>query len=390
MLAALAIAAATLCSRSWGAIWYCKHNASGGGTGTTASPFQPQEAADNGALAAGDTIVILNTGTYATTATWDIDTTAGTIDNWILVVGATAGNVIDGTRATLDAVGAGGGFVINITVDYWHFRNLRITGSTGTAHGTDGGVNANGSADFTNCRFDNHGEDGIYCPNSGDAWKLTYCELDNNGDAGWDVNSTNARGKVMFVDCYIHDNTTYGVHTGGGNAAIQIGCFVINCIVADNNIGVSVGDPSEAMANFLSVGSTYYSNASHAIELSDEMTSQPLIVQRNIFANNGGYGIEFNGATPTETFILDYNTFSNNATGNVENLTATAHGTQNTSETVTFVGAPGNLTIASGADKDITLPGHTGIGHPDPGAVQRVISAGDGDAFPFPGIWPTF
>ena len=163
-----------------------------------------QYAADT--AVAGDLVLICADGAHTTTSTIDFDTNAGGLSNSIIFRGANATGGDDGTVATISGSALGANdILINITMSYLVFENLRITNATDHNLRQD----VTGFTTFIRCRIDSATDHGIYQLGSIGMVSLFDCEIDNNAIG---IGSASGfRGHVNMSRCSVHDNTGHGL-----------------------------------------------------------------------------------------------------------------------------------------------------------------------------------
>ena len=286
--------------------YYTSPSATGGGTGTYASPFTLQEAADT--AVGGETIYVL-AGTYAlaTTANVDWDTNLGTVDSPIRVTGRSVTSTATEALATIDGNGLSAGQnIFDVTVAALIvFDNLRLTGAPLY------GVNVTGAAGLSwrLCRIDDAGSHGYYSIATTGRNSFYKCEFDSNGGSGLDVNTT-GRGRYLISYCAIHDNVGHGVRDGGASTSLHTAqTGVDHTLIYDNG---GSGIVVIALANYPGpriTNCTIVGNTSDGINI--DADNGIAKITHNIIALNGGYGINFNGDADTCAWLSNICSYLN-------------------------------------------------------------------------------
>ena len=266
--------------------YYTSPSATGGGTGTYASPFTLQEAAD--AAVAGETVFVL-AGTYALSATWDLDTNHGNAASAILFTGRNVSTTSTLEMAVINGAGAGVETeAVKLVVEEITFEYLRITA------GVDDNIDIASTVhnvQLFGCRIDNAGGDGIQSANStGGRYELFQCEIDSNGANGLSINTT-LRGSYVLFNCSVHDNIAHGVYEGSrfNEAAYYRSLFYDN---GGDGINFPAGGWGARIANC-----TFFGNTGDGVDFASNWYN--IQIESSIFAKNGGYGMNFNSGAVT-------------------------------------------------------------------------------------------
>ena len=202
-----------------------------------------QSAADT--AVSGD--IVYCRGTQTLSSKIDFDTNSADPSNTggearILFVGCNSGGSVDGTRFVLNATTAVNCLYISVTglqFENFEFKNATSTGVLFAGSAPDYHV-------FINCIAHNNGYHGF--GGVGDYCIFLLCQSYSNSEDGYYIYYRNiycfctAWGNLNYgiriftntlaFGCVIYNNTTAGMYIGGS------GCYVMNCIVDDEQIGI--------------------------------------------------------------------------------------------------------------------------------------------------------
>ena len=277
--------------------YYTSPSATGGGTGTYASPFTLQEGVD--ATAADDLLIVI-AGTYLLTGTdnIDFDTNTGTPDAPIRISGRDATTTATEALATIVGTGlTAGQNIFDMTlISVILFDNLRLTDSP------QYNVYDNGSivSCWRDCRFDNAGSDGYYVPTTSGGRFFLRCEIDSCTATGF-RGSASGRGNPSFNQSTIHDNGSHGIMAGMHGGEENMFPTLSSSLIYDNG---GSGFFSNSTSNYFGVvaqNSTFWGNTGDGISLESAIgVSQ---ITNCIMVDNGGYGINFNGDTNNYAWV---------------------------------------------------------------------------------------
>lgn len=292
------------------ATYYSSHNAAGGGAGTNGDPFTLQELYDN--TNAGDLGLVKATGTYAPSATIDIDNaSATTTTNKAIIRGAASDGTDDGTVATIDGSGITTAVLFNMNVVGLSIQieGLRLTGATSDAVLVTGSTNG-AHITFCRCRIDNAADDGV------EIQETTYptitfinCEIDNNTTDGVKVNGS-TRYSPVLLHCAVHHNGGSGIKTGGVSTVPGPTHLIGNLFYRNGSYGVEF---LGLLPNIVIANNVFFTNTSGGILT--HTSAYGITVINNIFRSNGGYGINTNTGSLRQFSLIDYNCFHNNTSG---------------------------------------------------------------------------
>jgi hypothetical protein len=293
------------------ATYYSKHNASGGGVGSFADPFNLQELFDN--VDAGDLGLVCNTGTYTPSATIDVDnSSACNAVNYAVIRGANADGSDDGTIATISGSGLGAGddlFDFNVVSLTIKIEGLRITAATNYNINLNTALNIS-SIVLNKCRIDSATSHGIYNQEADLSFCLTMIDCEIYGNGGCGIYSVGiGRGGIRADNCNIHDNAADGIQdTCTSNKSSYKGT-----IFCDNG-GHGLSLSNDALG-FTIDHCVFFANDGNGIDFGDTVNTGKLVIKNNIFRSNGGYGIDTNGGSAGQFAFCDYNCYSNNTSG---------------------------------------------------------------------------
>jgi hypothetical protein len=152
---------------------------------------------------------------------------------------------------------------------------------------------------FENCKIDNGGSHGIYMTNASATVYLYNCEANNNTGSG-------IYGAAFYMtNCYIHDNSQYGIRVTG--TALVIGSIIDSQsnhgFIASSWTGIGIIKDS-----------VFYNNTGASVDgINISGSSANIIyIMNNIFNDNGRYGVNL---PTTRPHIFDYNCLEGNGTG---------------------------------------------------------------------------
>jgi hypothetical protein len=316
----LALLFVLLLSPVQGTIYYVSHNAAGGGAGTVGDPYTMQEALDN--VTAGNEIHAMNTGTYAPSAKYDIDTNTPSASANIILKGVASNGDDDGTVITVDGSGITTNYIFhyNLVAGKFVFENIRMTAATaGAVHVDDGDAIG---VWFVNCEIDNAAADGVYVSDSAAATFFYDCKIHGNGSEGIGQVAT-TRGIHGLLNCSIYDNTSDGVKS----AQIR---WIVDCLFYGNG-----GDGLDVTGTtaFIVKNSTFFDNTGSGIHT--VVNATPFIYSC-ILQDNGAYGIDAD-SSPVSNFRHLFNLGSNgNTSGHIDINSGTLPGSGHVLEDASF------------------------------------------------------
>jgi len=237
-------------------------------------------------VAAGDTVFAR--GTQLISAAFDVDTTTGSVDLPIKIVGCAADGSVDGTRLIVDAQdNAIDCFTFAVGMSYYYFINIEAkqAGSDGFSLEADSDANI-----FINCISHDHAGSGWSGGNVTDFCTFVRCAAYNNAAHGWNGMDN---GHILFA-CAAYDNTESGfydfdiynvflgciAHDNGasGDYGFDIDNFglLYNCIANGEVVGLNIH------SDFMTVLASRFTNCGTGIDFSDEHT----LLGWNLFHNN--------------------------------------------------------------------------------------------------------
>lgn len=186
---------------------------------------------------------------------------------------------------------------------------------------------------FVNCRTTNNGGKGHEKYNQYS--NFINFECDNNGSV---CHGGNWAGGSLFINSYIHDNSSSGISVDWNNGS----SYTIFDSIFDSNSGNGISVPR---GGCVSVRNLIYNNTGTGIYTgsftANGNTSEYLF--NNAIVSNGGYGIYWNDTRNPSFF--DFNAYYNNTSGNLLNVTAGAHDV--TSDPSFTDAAGGDFTLSS-------------------------------------------
>lgn len=193
--------------------------------------------------------------------------------------------------------------------------------------------------------------------------------------------SSTAAG-TMISGCTATANTSHGINTGGGTT-------VHDCLIYANG-GSGINNSSGAI-NIL--GCTIYSNTSDGVRMGNISQVHGTQVRNTILTNNGGYGVNLaTGTGPSSWAGSNFNAFGGGASANTSGA---RNGLPAGANDVTLAGDP--YTNAAGGDFTLNtsagaacrnagfpgvLPGTSGMGYGDIGALRHQDPAASGVGLP--------
>jgi hypothetical protein len=287
------------------------YNGDNGNTGTvyTDAWRDLQFALDS--VSAGDTIRFMNTAILAPATTIDVDQTSGTetAPIWIQAADSNGDPLTSGYSTLNGSIITSNPLVsVEAAMEYYRWTRIRFTNSD-SGNGIENATAITATNwEFNNCRFDNHGADGVV--QNSNYWSFNLCEFDNNSGNGYSGQYARGEG-TGFFGCKFHDNAAYGAYF------YSKGYVVYSCQFYDNgSSGLMLYRYSlqDRISNCV-----FFGNTSHGIEFgSSSLGSELSWIYNNVFRSNGGYGIYVNSSTYYfNDSVIDYNHFSNNTTNAV-------------------------------------------------------------------------
>lgn len=338
--------------------------------------------------AAGDTVYVKSSVTYAEMPTFS---TSGTAGAPITAIGYTT-TPGDNGRATITGSNTRTTCLAFSGV-YQYFYNFLFTSSTYSCVGfTASSANTSG---FSNCRMTkgtgtaSYGVDGQTSTSyTRGSCNFYLCEFDGLSSA---IGVNDGIGQNTFDRCFIHDMSSHGIQTVGYSGWITANrCVIAKCggkgFFGTNNNGRSI------LANCI-----FHKNASDGIYSG----SDPIRVRHCLFTENGGFGID--NTSGANTVQSDYNGFWSNTSGAKSGMIGGG-----LNDVIITAGSPyvdpspetsGNYALNALAGQGalvrgvaIPFPNSLGsaIDHLDIGAVQHQDSGGggggSGGGSPFVGI----
>ncbi len=292
--------------------YYTSHNAGGGGVGSIPDPFTLQEAADTAVTS--DTVLMMNTGTYAPGAPVDFDTNVGTAILPINFRGANADGSDDGTIILIDGAGIGAAetiFNLNLTGNHLILDNVKFQNATQSNMYTALTV----YMVATNCFFNDSDVYGVECFNTTAAIKFIDCEIADNDSHG--VYEPVARGGNEYWRCNVHDNGGDGLHITAESAVNPASSRIMNTLIyANTGAGIYI----EGVADYEHVtisGCVIALNTGDGIEF-EHNNSGWFLLENTIIRSNGGYGINTNSGTNDIFISIRNNCTNNNTSGHID------------------------------------------------------------------------
>lgn len=314
-LSLAALFSASLCSRSWGATWHVKSTAGGGGNGSSGNPWTLQEASDDVSVNPGDDIHVWDTGVYALTATWDIDTTAGDGDDPITWRAVTGAGVDDGsTRVLIDGSGISANDIVNMDVSYQVFEGFIFQNATEDAFDISGG----GQTVFIDCWIKGSADAGIYVTNSSEVVYLYDTEISGNGGIGLQGSSITTRGHFYLKNCAVHHNGSHGLF-----GSMRVGSGASDSLFTDNGgDGLHFGGVSSVTVDHVRIERcTIANNGGDGI---DVVAGQSFSVIDTVLSSNTAYSINTNGGKVGQIeYMARLCSYPNGGTGHIDILGGT-------------------------------------------------------------------
>lgn len=309
------------------AIYYVR--ASGGNDGNTGLSFAQGWATISHAIATvttgGNTILICADGTHYPSAQINIPI-AGSFNSSIIIKGASATGIDDGTVATISGnVSATGPVIYHNQQSFYKWYNIRFTQAKNSCFQVSTSANSS-KINFFRCRFDNAASNGFYCSEDSIYLVINFveCEFDNNTQRGLYTNHPSTGNTILIINCKFHDNTLSGYLFDGYNFMVPIfdSMFYRNGTYGFRSDGTSVS------VNFLNC--IFDNNVYSGVGLGLLGGSPGQINALNcIFSNNSYYGISVTHPTDYDFNIFDYNCFYNNTSGDTNKFGGIPPGSHN-------------------------------------------------------------
>lgn len=339
-----------------------------GGRFHLGSTGSPANASIEGALRAGDEVVINDSPLPQAASIWTFRIAGDSTSGFAKVRGKTGVRPVFNTTNTSNCVSFN-------SLAYCWLENVEVDqdGASGA------GVSMNGANGVcVNVKVSDAGGAGFSVGSSAGT-KLWACEATGCGADGFTIASS-----IVVFGCISRGNVGDGFEITSTN-----GYFLVNNIAYDNGgsgFNISSTIAAAGTSIFALFGNVSYSNDTHGLVVADQ--DSPVVLFNNIFSNNGTTSGEYNvlwsaGAAERQGFH-GYNIFHQG--GAADNLSGiTANSTELTTDPVFTNAAAGDFSIGSSSPaKAAGYPGAflgaLSTGYMDIGAVQRQESTGSSTA----------
>lgn len=348
------------------ATYYAAHNAAGGGVGTIGDPYTLAELAS--AVTAGNTGLMMATGTYTPTATTTFSN-SGSVSSRINIRGCASDGTDDGTIVTISGASLGGG-VHGFTVSgsWINFANTVITGCPGDAVSSTGENNRYTRVRLTDCA------NGFTQTTINRTVEFAFSEIDNNTGYGYSGPYA-SRGSGVFRHSSIHHNGGIGVRLA------IVGQLIGSLVYANGSHGVVVNLANSAAVPIHILLSTIHGNGANGIELEAGTVVPSLVIDLSIITGNTAFGLDYNGQGEGVVLLSRSGFYGNSAalgTGSLPSDCLT------TDPTFTSVTSGSEDFTPTNTDYKVLLPGvPSGIGGNSYrwiGAIQPDSSGGGGSS----------
>ena len=286
-------------------------NDSNAGTATGTAWATIQKAFDmiaaSGAPNDGDEVRIMKTADDAThygisaklTVTWN--------NKEVIITGANASGVVDGTIVTIDGDGLDGSTpmmeVSVATADHLVFSHLKFDAADTAQHCVEATASNSHHVVFVNCQFTQATSHGIFTNALAMYWNYVNCRFDNNGDSGLE-HSSSLYGAVH--KCLFDNNAGDGARMGQTAKVTQ--CVFFN----NGDDGAYFSNPGSFICDCV-----FDDNAGDGLFVSGGGQG---IVTNCMFSNNTAYGLNVGSGCETRQFNCAFygnGTDSYNTTGTV-------------------------------------------------------------------------
>lgn len=280
------------------------HNTSPTTVGTKdddTDPYGIQGALDN--LVAGDEIRIWADAVYNVATQLDVDGTSGTVLANIVINGANASGVVDGTRPVLQAT-ASISFIMRLyaSADYYRVAWLEFDGNSNAGYGCGVSDVTQVGVHYYELIAHDCNTDGFYNISNGYV-SFTGCDSYDNGGRGFNGNITGVAG---YHYCRAYGNTSDGFRNGG--LGRTIGCLSYG----NGGVGFNLathGDGDGFFANNVAYGNT--GNGATFSQGPDAVSTQTIV--NNTFVGNGGDGLNLSASyTYDGSALVDFNHYHGN------------------------------------------------------------------------------
>lgn len=193
---------------------------------------------------------------------------------------------------------------------YATFNNINFTSTAGSPYSCFFGVGSTALGFlFENCTFS-----GFYNALDGsssaiDNIIMINCEIKDCTNAGLQPS-----GNTLLLDCYIHDNVSYGIYISSA-AVASFSLHVTRCLISANGVGINNNDDQGTQLTFENC--IIYENTGDGFFQNNNGSQNTIGFWNNIFYGNGGYGINYTGvlATPYPIGFAYNNAFGDNTSG---------------------------------------------------------------------------
>ncbi len=348
-------------------------------------------------LLPGDELRICATGTYTITVQVDVDTNAGTPDNYILITGANATGVVDGTKAIIFASFDGNMFSGSQKFLKWQHIDITLQWSNKSIWS----VMNNGIFQDIDAHSNQPGVTLFFQPQTVLIQRVTY-ENTNVGQTGRFASILNSTGYIIR-NCFAKNLST-ALDIGGttGYAVIQDsvfeGCTTAILIDEASSTDVSVGNVTiigclifdGVTGIFTRANNTYVTNCTIVDNSGNGITSEDiagahLYVFKSIIAYNGGYGIDQGSPWSLYPIVERNNRYYQNTSGDL--LTGSIDSSSSNGDPEFENRASDDYSLSASSPL-IQIPQTNAAGivsYPDWGALQVQGTGGAGGLLTHPG-----
>ena len=324
----------------------------------------------------GDSLYIMNTGTYVLTTSLAVTLAATAANGGALITGANASGVVDGTKATITSSTNGVSIFTMAGCSYIKFRYLDITHTAATRGiGIQGITTASTNCTMSECIIDGC-LDGVNNAVRQALVVLTKSTIQNCTGIG----CNGSQILIVLEDVVLDKNTSHGFSSGGNSIS---GATFTRCRITRNG-GNGIYDSGTTRSNSYNIeGCTIANNVGDGIN-SASSTGVFAIQGNNNLLYGNAYNINCPSLTTNKTKAgssWDYAAVGGSASGNYNNFPTGIHDIPLSADPFTSASTGDfslNNNTGGGAACKAAAYQSNGVAALDIGALQSVTSGGGG------------